>query len=237
MKAINWLLTSLLLIVLLSSCTSLSQPSLSEEEALFQEILQSNGQIASDGRNCSKILETEPWCSVVLTVTNVTRPEWTSLFPATKFFLVERNVLGQEAGFQSNWLIAKQNQQQFTVETFDQLLTTNGITITDTNREQVAKAVVLMSLPDYVEQDIVFSEWSKGDWPAGFGDRFSHSIRVWTRIQGLKMTYFFAFENGNLWEVDRGINIEPHVGNYANVPFERLRIPGFKSYFFGRNVN
>ncbi|MBP7689159.1 MAG: hypothetical protein KA765_14680, partial [Thermoflexales bacterium] len=92
---------------------------MSEEEALFQEILQSDAQFTSDGSNCGKILETEPWCSVVLTVTNVTRPEWTSLFPTTKFFLVKRNVLGRETGFQRNWLIAKQNERQFTAEAFD----------------------------------------------------------------------------------------------------------------------
>jgi hypothetical protein len=162
MKPKNYLLASLLLVVL-SSCTSLGQPPLSEEEALFQEIVQSGDQFTSNGCNCNKILETEPWCSVVLTVTRVTRPEWASLFSTTKFFLVKRNVSGQEAGFQSNWLIAKQGSQQFTVETFVSLLNANSAAITDTNREQIAKAFVLMSLPNYLENEVVFSNWGKDD--------------------------------------------------------------------------
>jgi hypothetical protein len=233
MKPKCWLLTSLLLVVLLSSCTSLSQPPLSEEEALIQEILQSDGQFTADGRNCGKILETEPWCSVVLTVTNVTRPEWTSLFPATKFFLVKRNVLGQETGFQSNWLIAKQNKQQFTVETFDQTLTANGIVITDTNREEIAKAFVLMSLPNYLEDEIGFSSWGKDDRRSIIRVNYNYTLTSWTKIQGLRLRWLFIFYEDKF--IAAAVDLpEYHVGEYIDVPSEILRPPSQESLEYWR---
>jgi hypothetical protein len=209
-----------------------AQAASTEEEALFQEIVRDSPQATTNGSDCGKILETEPWCSVVLTVTRVTRPEWTGLFPTTKFFLVKRNRLGQETGVQRNWLIAKQNGQQFTAETFDQLLTTNGIAIADTNREKVIKAFVLMTLADYIEQDITFSDWTQGDWPAIFKRRFTHSITVWTKIQGLRMKWFFAFENNRLWLASPLLEINYHIGDYIDVPFQILPLPGSTEYLF-----
>jgi len=179
-------------------------------------------------------------CVAPDSIKQITRPEWTRLFPHTDFYVIGLLGHSEVTIYDNSYrrdLVAWQNGQYYNAETYDRLLDANGIVITDTNREEIAQAFVLMTLLDYLEEEITFSDWTQGDWPAGFGDRFSHSIKVWTRIQGLKMTYFFAFENDNLWEVDRGINIESHVGNYINVPFEMLRIPGFKSYFFGRNVN
>ena len=221
------LLSLIVLVLLVSACSSPT-----EEEALFQEIVRRGNQGTTNGSDCGKILETEPWCSVVLTVTQVTRPEWTDLFPATKFFLVKRNLIGQETGVQRNWLIAKQNEQQFIAETFDQLLTTNGIAIADANREKVIKAFVLMTLADYLEQDIIFSDWTQGDWPASLGRRFTYSITVWTKIQGLRMKWFFAFENNRLWLASPLLEINYHIGDYIDVPFEILPLPRSTEYLF-----
>jgi hypothetical protein len=201
---------------------------LTEEEALFQEVIQSDGQFTSYGNNCGKILETEPWCSVVLTVTRVTRPEWTSLFPTTKFFLVKRNVLGQETGFQSNWLIAKQNERQFTTETFDQILITNGVVITDTNREEIAKAFVLMRLSNYVEDEISFSNWGKDDRRSIMRINYNYTLTSWTKIQGLKIRWSFIYYEGQLITAAADLP-EYHVGDYIDVPFRVLPPPSQES--------
>ena len=145
---------------------------------------------------------------------------------------MKRNLIGQETGVQRNWLIAKQNEQQFIAETFDQLLTTNGIAIADTNRERVIKAFVLMTLADYLEQDIIFSDWTQGDWPASLGRRFTYSITVWTKIQGLRMKWFFAFENNRLWLASPLLEINYHIGDYIDVPFEILPLPRSTEYLF-----
>ncbi len=228
MKPRIWLLTSLLLFELLGSCTSLSQPPLSEEEALFQEVIQSDAQFTSNGNTCGKILETEPWCSVVLTVTRVTHPEWTSLFPTTKFFLVKRNVVGQETGFQSNWLIARQNEREFTVEMFDQILAANGIVITDTNREEIAKAFVLMRLPNYLESEISFSNWGKDDRRSIIRLNYNYTLTSWTKIQGLRFQWLFIFYEDKF--ITAGADLpEYHVGEYIDVPFRVLPPPSQES--------
>jgi hypothetical protein len=200
---------------------------LSEEEALFQEVIHSDAQFTSNGDTCGKILETEPWCSVVLTVTRVTRPEWTSLFPTTKFFLVKRNVLGQETGFQSNWLIAKQEHQQFTVDTFDKLLTTDGITVTDQNRELIAKAFVSMKLADYLEAEITFSNCGGIDKPAAGGMRYNYGLRVWTAIQGLTIDWGFLYYKGELFRVG-AYDLQKNSGNYIPVSFQKVPLPSWE---------
>jgi hypothetical protein len=223
----NRLLASLI-VFLLSACTSLGQSSLSEEEALFQEIAQSGGQFTSNSSDCGKILRTESWCSVVLTVTQVTRPEWTSLFPTTNFFLVKRNVTDQEAGFQSNWLIAKQGSQRFTVETFGNLLDTNNVVSTDTVRDQIAKAFVLMSLPNYFDDEIRFSDWGKDDRRSIIRINYNYTITSWTKIQGLRFRWSFIFYEDKF--IAAAANPpEYHVGEYIDVPFEILPLPSSNS--------
>jgi hypothetical protein len=176
-------------------------------------------------------------CVAPDSIKQVTRPEWTQLFSHTDFYVI--GLLGRheveiyDNSYRRN-LVAWQDGQAYSAETFDSLLKANDIVITDTNRELVAKAFVLITLPDYLEQDITFSSLTQGDWPASFGDRFSNSIKVWTEMQGLRMTYLFAFVDGNIWEARRGLEVEYHVGDYIDVPFDQLPIPGFKQYFFQR---
>jgi len=55
---------------------------------------------------------------------------------------------------QGNLLVIEQDGQRYynyDNQTFERLLTTNRIVVTDTNRESVAKAFVLMALPQYLE--------------------------------------------------------------------------------------
>jgi hypothetical protein len=224
----NLLLTSLILL-LLSSCTLLSQPTLSEDEVLFQEIARSGGQFTSDGSNCDEILKTESWCSVVLAVNQVTRPEWTSLFPNTTFFLVKRNVRDQEKGFQRNWLIAKQGDERFTIETFGSLLDANNIVSTDAVREQIVKAFVLMSLPDYMDDEIRFSNWGQTNQRSIIPINYNYTITVWTKIQGLRFRWSFIFYEDKF--IAAAANPpEYHVGEYIDIPFDVLPIPSSNSF-------
>lgn len=228
MKPKNWFAAALLFVIFLNSCASLNQPPLSEEAALFQEIVQSGGQFTSNESNCGKILETESWCSVVLKVTQVTRQEWISLFPTTKFFLVKRMVGDQESSFQSNWLIAQQGSQRFTVKTFDGLLNANSIVITDMNREQIAKAFVLMSLPNYIENEISFSDWGKDDQRSIIRINYNYTLTSWTKIQGLKIRWSFIFYEGKFITAVANLP-EYHVGKYIDVSSDILHPPSQES--------
>jgi len=128
-------------------------------------------------------------------------------------------------------LLALHQGQWYDAETFDRLLKVNDITITDENRELVAKAFALMTIPDYLGEDVVFTEWEEGAWPARFGRHFNYSVTVWTKIQGLRTQWFFTFEDDYL-RFARRMQSEYHVGDYIDVPFETLTPPGFKEYFF-----
>lgn len=203
-----------------------------QEQKVAQDVLQSSPQFTVSPGDCNNILETEPWCSVVQDVRQITCPEWEELFPQAKFFLVKRNVVGQESGFRQNLLITEQAGQQYGADTFDHLLNLNGIVITDSNRELVIKAFVLTTLTDYLEQDIAFSNWTQGDWPGRLGRRFTYSLTVWTKIQGLRMKWFFAFENNRLWLARRLLEIDYHIGDYIDVPFEVLPLPGSTEHLF-----
>ena len=228
------LLVILLVIVLavLLACTTETVSTLTREEELVIEMQHNSSQSASSPDQCGKILRTEPWCSVVKSAVRITRPEWEELFPHTEFYVVKRDVYGGEFGQQQrNLLIVEQDGQRYTAETFDKLLAANDITITDANLERVAKAFALMTLPDYLEEDIVFTEWAEGDRPGRFGKRYNYSATVWAKIQGLRTQWFFRVEDGYLRDVLR-LQSEYHVGDYIDIPFEELSPPRAEEYFF-----
>jgi hypothetical protein len=112
---------------------------LTDEQRVMNDVLNSSPQFTTPSGDCGRILQSEPWCGVVQGVKQITRPEWKALFPQAKFFLVKRNVVGQESGFQQNLLVIEQAEQRYSAETFDSLLKANDIVITDTNRELVIK--------------------------------------------------------------------------------------------------
>jgi hypothetical protein len=205
---------------------------LTDEQRVMNDVLNSSPQFTTPSGDCGRILQSEPWCGVVQGVKQITRPEWKALFPQAKFFLVKRNVVGQESGFQQNLLVIEQAERRYSAETFDSLLKANDIVITDTNRELVIKAFVLTTLADYLEQEVTFSNWTQGDWPAIFKRRFTYSITAWTKIQGLRMKWLFAFENNRLWLARQLQEIEYHTGDYLDVPFEVLPLPGLREYLF-----
>jgi len=200
-------------------------PTLTREEEIGKELAESGGQFTASAGNCGKILETEDWCSVVEDVVRITRPEWGELSPETEFFVVKRVVHGGEYPQQHNMLVIEQDGQHYTAETFDRLLEANGITeITDENRELVARALVLMTLPDYLEEEITFSELVEGDWPAPLGFRYNYALTVWTKMQGLSIGYHFLFDQGRLRMI-RGIVGARNTGDYIDVSLEELPGP------------
>ncbi len=206
----------------ISMATPEPTPTLTAGELLARELIQPRGQVTYSTDECSKILETEPWCTVIKSAAPITRPEWEELLPQTEFFLVKTYLVSggepEEGGGPRNWLIIEHDGQRYTADTFDRLLKANGvITITNENRELVAKAFALMTIPDYLEEEIVFTEWEKGDWPASFGERYNYRLTAWTRILGLRPRWNFIFRDGRLREADGGV-LEYQVGDYIDVP-------------------
>ncbi len=169
----------------------------------------------------------------------VTRPEWEQLFPITDFYVIGLAGRNQNELYDYGYyreLAAWQDSQRYTAKTFDRLLAANGITITDGNRELVAKAFALMTISDYLEEEIVFSDWEEGSWPGSFDWRYNYSLKAWTKIQGLKIRWWFIFQDDRLRVTD-GAAIEHQVGDYIDVPFTKLSPPSrdtFTYNYWGR---
>jgi hypothetical protein len=194
------------------------------ELEVLERMQRAHSQSAASVEECREIFEIEPWCQVYWHARHITRPEWEELFPDTVFYLVKYDLYGGEFAEHHNWLAIKRMGDYLIRDDFQLLLGGNHVFVTDENRETIARAFVLMSLPDYLDEEIVFSDWEEGSWPAGFGMHYNYRIKSWTKIQGLKFQWYFLFDEEGLLGVDGGAP-ERNVGDYIDVPFEELPVP------------
>ncbi len=217
------------------TATSGPTPTFTKEEELVATSQHDSSQSASSPDECAEILKTELWCSVPKSAVRVTRPEWEELFPQTEFFVLKRDVYGGPHGPQQrNLLLIEHDGQRYKAETFDRLLAANGINdITEENYELVAKAFALITIPDYLEEEIVFTDWMEVEWTARRG-YFDHGLIAWTKTQGLKILWGFKVQDGYLEEVERFGVSEYHVGDYIDVSFDVLPLPPAEGYEFWR---
>jgi hypothetical protein len=208
----------LILSLLLGACAPLTK-----EEKAIQAVEQGDPQSADSPEECMEILETQPWCSIVKSAKHIERPEWTELFPSTEFYLVAYDLLGGEFQQSHNVLVVEQNGQRYRAETFDNLLDTNQIILTDQNLELVSKALALMTLEDYLDQEVVFTDWQAGRWEGRF--TYDHYLKAWTKLQGIEFWWWFTFEDGQLKYVTRDGISDYHIGDYIDVSEMTLPLP------------
>jgi hypothetical protein len=122
-------------------------------------------------------------------------------------------------------LVAWQDDKHYTAETFDRLLKANGvITITDENRELVAKAFALMTIPDYLGEEVVFTEWEEGEWRSE-PFLYTNYLGAWTKIQGVEFWWWFEFKDNQLRTVTRVGVSNYHIGDFTDVPLTTLSPP------------
>ncbi|MEE8390642.1 MAG: hypothetical protein V3S14_07600 [Anaerolineae bacterium] len=207
-----------------------------KEQALVEERQRAHRQAAASVEECGEILQTEPWCTVSWYATRITRPEWETLFPYTEFFLVKADRYGGEFGPETHnrLIIEAWWDKRLSREDFHTLMGGEHVSVTDENRELVAKAFVLVFLADYLEEEIVFSDGEEGSWPSDIRKPFDYRITAWTRIQGLKFEWLLMFHEGEIFGAE-GLVIERNVGDYIDVPFERLPVPSMQQLSYWRN--
>jgi hypothetical protein len=196
----------------------------SDTERIAQEFIDTGGQFTSSPASCNEILKVEPWCGVITSAVQVSSPEWEELFPTTDFYIVRRVLYGGEIPFQRNLLVVEQDGNKYGVESYQRLLDLNNVEVSSENREIIAKSIVLMMLPDFIEYEVRFATWEEGDWPSRIRANYNYSLTLWTQLGGYEMRWLFLFYEGELltalgWVVDEGI------GDYVAIPREGPRPP------------
>jgi hypothetical protein len=125
------------------------------------------------------------------------------------------------------------------------LLEVNGITITDPNRELIAKAFALMTIPNYLGGEVRFLEWKPVE-PGSYRHNYSHSLKAWTEVWGCEMSWWFVFTEQKLSLVTRGGVSSCSVSEYSDYIEERRYFelgdegvvlgvgPSLEDYYFNR---
>lgn len=212
-----------------------------EEQAVVKE-RQGDTWAASSREGCRPILKEHSKCYLPTYAKRITHPEWKALFPGAAFTLVEFEVYGRPEDNphwpkRHNEVFAEQDYERLGLDGFERLLRYNNVwTINDENRELVARAFALMALPDYIEEEIVLSELKEGSWPTYHGLdelNYNYTITAWTQIQGLKIQWFFLFDEEGVWGAWGGV-VERNTGNYIDVPFEELPLLSYEGIEYWR---
>lgn len=182
-----------------------------------------------EGANCSQYLWTKP----------ITKTEWAELFPNAHFYLLGFheivNLETSQSGYRRNYrVIVQQGGQRYTDQSFSGLLEANGITfIGNEQQELVARAFALMTVPNYLEDEIVFTNWEKGSWSSVIRLDYNYALTAWTKIQGLKVQWRFIFYEGHLIGASSFVQ-ERGRGDYIDVPFGELPEPSPDSTTYWR---
>lgn len=203
-------------------------PTLTRAEEIFLETRLDNPQSAISSQECGEILKTQEWCNVVTDVMQLFRSEWEQLFPHTGFYLEKYDLFGGEFVQKLSLLIVEQDGQRYTPMNYDLLLDANGIVVTDENRELIAKAWALMTIPSYLESEVVFTEWQAVEMPNALHN-FNYCLDGWAKMRGLKAKWCFVFGNTQL-KIASGPGMQEYqIGEYLE---SDLPDPEFLDYYF-----
>ncbi|MCP4544267.1 MAG: hypothetical protein GY832_44710 [Chloroflexi bacterium] len=164
----------------------------------------------------------------------IVRSEWEQLFPDTDFYVLGLGGYrpdSTEPYDSRRRLVAWQDDKHYTAKTFDRLLKANGVTITDENRELVAKAFALMTIPDYLEEEVVLTEWEEVNMQPALHN-YNYCLGLWTKLQGLEIKWCFVFGNERLRIASGPAVQQDDVGDYIDVSVIELPPPSFVDYQF-----
>jgi hypothetical protein len=160
-------------------------------------------------------------CVSLNSIKSLSQPQWEQLFPDANFYLItymafdEANLISPDP--HSPELIVEQDGRNYTARSFDQLLTANNILIADENRELVAQAFALMTLDEYVAEEIIFINWELVDLQRGFSHFDSH-LQAWTKLGGLEIEWYLGFKGERLDVAVGPAVINSKTGNYIPLP-------------------
>ncbi len=174
----------------------------------------------------------------------ITRPEWEELFPEALFYEVQLGLWRspyelpahqeQDGGFRHH-IVAWQTGEAYPIEHFARLLERNGVLVTDENRESIARALALMSIPNHLNGEVRFLEW--GPWLKTYDENFTHSLYAWTEIWGCSSTWLFEFSEHALLEAklrEVTCHVEEHGDYLEDESFVEWGCEGDITHFWPR---
>jgi len=205
---------------------------LQQEAQSLNTNLQQTPVVQTEMQDCQGVLDNYPICQVLQHIQPIVRPEWQAVFPKTMFFAVDSvpivNAGGSAASLApaagESLILARQDGKIYTFKDFQELLRINNIVVTDQNQQPVMKAYILMTLGKRSADEVQFTGFEKADVPLVGSIKYTVRAFVWTKIQGLRLSYLFAFNRGNLVAA-RGSLHESKQGDYVDIPEELLRLP------------
>lgn len=191
---LNRSIAILILSLLLGACAPLTK-----EEKAMQAVKQINHPSEADSpEECTKILETHPWCTITKSAKRIEYPEWTELLPSTEFYLVAYDLIGGESKQSRNVLVIEQNGRSYRAESFDDLLDANQIVVSNQNRELIAKAFALMTLADYLGGKVDFTLWENISLSRPARHAYNYHLTALTEIGPLEVDWWFVFSKEHL---------------------------------------
>lgn len=204
----------------------------SEEELILKQLAGSGGQFVISISDCGDNLALEP-CSLIQSVERITRSEWEQLFSHTDFYIIRTITYTDDVPYQHNLLLVRNDKDGYVPVSIPQLLNVNGVVISAENYEAMARSLVMMELPDFIEYEVRFLDWEEGSWPSPIRMSFNYRMIAWTQLGGFKIQYYFLFHEGQLLGAEGRI-LDEEYGDFITIPLEGPRAPSSESltYWF-----
>lgn len=184
-----------------------------------------------DPQGCHDVVNTYPFCRVLTGIKPIVRPEWQALFPQATFFAVQSVPIVKAGGAPDalspgtgqSMIVARQDGVIYSHKEFEALLNNSNIAITHQNRQNVIKAYILMTIGRRATDEVRFT--LKGVNIPLVGDiHYSEGVDVWTKIQGLQLSYLCAFDKTGLAQIE-GAFVKYNVVQHIDAPLDDLPLP------------
>lgn len=184
-----------------------------EELQIAEAVAQEFSAYRTTKEECQRALRAQEiqTCTILNEIKNLERLEWERLFSQTPFYLIkfERLVNIHWGPRQLTRVVAWQNKQPYKAKDFAQLLQTNNIVIKEENQLEIAQAFALLSIPKFIERDVVFTDWREVEIKQSIP--YNRLLQAFTKEQDIEFKWWFLFEENK-------INIERLQNRYTSPP-------------------
>lgn len=160
-------------------------------------------------------------CYALQPIRQIDCPEWQALFPQTTFYLFCYDYFFRGKGRERQcYHLAEQAEKIYDIRSFHLLYNANNILATDENRETIVRAMSLLRLPGYLDDEIIFSPLEKLVNPTEQDERYNlnYQFTIWTKMWGYQLACKAGFKGHRYYGVDLFVE-KDCVGDYIKPKF------------------